>query len=84
MSDGETQEQVQEQPQTPKVGRRMTREASLERRAACVALYREGLTMKQIAERVGISRQAVHLHLKMANEPRRPRGGNTHSGSRHA
>ena len=82
MSDGETQDQPQEQ--TTKVGRRMTRAASLERRAACVALYREGLTMNQIAERVGISRQAVHLHLKMADEPRRPRGGNTHGGSRHA
>ena len=81
MSDGETQDQTQETPK--KVGRRMTRVASLERRAACVALYREGLTMHQIAERIGISRQAVHLHLKMANEPRRPRGGNTHGGSRH-
>lgn len=40
------------------------------RRAEARALYAEGLTMEQIAERFGVTRQRVSTLLRRANEPK--------------
>lgn len=61
-----------------------TQEARQAKRAWIIQLYNEGLNLQQVGEAVGISKQAVYQHLKAAGVPRRMRGGNTHSGSRHA
>jgi len=53
-----------------------------ERRALIAKLYAEGQTTRQIAERLGISYQAVHQMLQRLDIPRRPRGGNMGSHSR--
>lgn len=54
-----------------------------ERRALVVSLYQSGHTTRQIAERLGISYQAVHQMLQRLEIPLRPRGGNMGSHSRH-
>jgi transposase len=54
-----------------------------ERRALVVRLYQSGHTTRQIAERLGISYQAVHQMLQRLDVPLRPRGGNMGSHSRH-
>lgn len=46
-----------------------------DRRAEAVKLYREGLSLVEVGERLGVSGPAVLYHLKAADEPRRPRGG---------
>lgn len=46
-------------------------------------LYDRGLTLRQIAERVGMTHQAVHQKLVRAGVELRPRGGNTGGHSRH-
>ena len=53
-----------------------------ERRALITSLYAQGQTTRQIAERLGISYQAVHQMLQRLDIPRRPRGGNMGSHSR--
>lgn len=53
-----------------------------ERRALIASLYAQGQTTRQIAERLGISYQAVHQMLQRLDIPRRPRGGNMGSHSR--
>lgn len=55
----------------------------LSRRRQAVMLYRDGLTLRAIAEKMGVSHQAVHKLLVKAGVERRPRGGNTGSHSRH-
>jgi ParB-like chromosome segregation protein Spo0J len=44
------------------------------RRAEARALYAEGLTMDQIAERFGVSRQRISAILGRSHAPRRPLG----------
>jgi predicted DNA-binding protein YlxM (UPF0122 family) len=47
------------------------------------AMYAKGLTLRQIAEKLGVTHQAVHQQLTRAGVPMRPRGGNTGAHSRH-
>jgi predicted DNA-binding protein YlxM (UPF0122 family) len=47
------------------------------------ALYAKGFTLRQIAERLGLTHQAVHQKLTAAGVAMRPRGGNTGGHSRH-
>lgn len=53
-----------------------------ERRTLVAELYQAGHTTRQIAERLGVSYQAVHQMLQRLDIPRRPRGGNMGSHSR--
>jgi DNA-directed RNA polymerase specialized sigma24 family protein len=53
------------------------------RRAIMVRLYERGLTLRQIADKMGVSYQAVHQTLTRAGVQFRPRGGNTGAHSRH-
>ena len=53
------------------------------RRVAVVAMYEAGLSLRQIAARIGVSFQAVHGMLRRAGVAVRDRGGNTGSHSRH-
>jgi transposase len=53
------------------------------RRAKVLALYRSGLSLRDVAEQVGVTFQAVHRMLVRMGEPTRQRGGNTGSHSRH-
>lgn len=53
------------------------------RRARVVALYRSGLSVRLVAEEVGVTFQAVHAMLRRMGEPRRKSGGNTGGHSRH-
>lgn len=53
------------------------------RRTFVADLYCKGLTIRRIAELLGVSSQNVHKLLTKAGVPRRPRGGNTGSHSRH-
>ena len=54
-----------------------------ERRDRVKQLYRSGLSVRQIAKEIGVSFQAVHSMLERMGIPRRQRGGNTGSHSRH-
>jgi predicted HTH domain antitoxin len=54
------------------------------RRAAVVAAYRAGHSLRRIAALAGRTPQAIHGILRRAGEPMRPRGGNQGSHSRHA
>ena len=53
------------------------------RREQMVRLYEAGLTLRQIADQMQCSHQAVHQALKSAGVELRPRGGNTGPHSRH-
>jgi len=44
----------------------------------------EGLSIRQVAERMGVTFQAVQSMLARRGIPRRPRGGNTGTHSRHS
>jgi transposase len=52
------------------------------RRASVQRLYTEGMTLRAIAKRYGVSYQAIHIMLCRMGVPRRPRGGNQGSHSR--
>jgi len=55
----------------------------LARRDLISTMYKEGYTIRRIAEDLGISYQAVHAMLKRIGVELRPRGGNFGSHSRH-
>ena len=46
-------------------------------RAQAVALYTEGLTMAEVADRLGVSTMSVQRWVKKAGIKARPRGGRT-------
>jgi IS30 family transposase len=46
-------------------------------------LYEEGMSLRMISEQVGKTRQAIQQLLVRMGVPRRPRGGNQGSHSRH-
>jgi len=54
------------------------------KREKVIELYDSGLTMRAVAAIMGVSHQAIHRMLWRAGHPRRIRGGNTGSHSRHA
>jgi transposase-like protein len=54
------------------------------KREKVIDMYDSGLTMREIAAKMGVSHQAIHQMLWRAGHPRRMRGGNTGSHSRHA
>jgi hypothetical protein len=54
-----------------------------ERRAQVKALYESGLSVRQIAPKLGVTFQAVQSMLVRMGVPRRPRGGNQGPHSRH-
>jgi transposase len=54
-----------------------------ERRQVIVALYQSGLSIRAVADMVGVTPQAVHSMLQRTGVERRPRGGNQGSHSRH-
>lgn len=53
------------------------------RRAKVRALYRSGLSLRDVAHEVGVTFQAVHSMLLRMGEPIRKNGGNTGGHSRH-
>jgi transposase len=53
-----------------------------ERRNQVRDLYLSGLTVRAVADKVGVTFQAVQSMLNRMGVPRRPRGGNTGSHSR--
>ncbi len=53
------------------------------RRTAVKALYEAGMTIRDVAARVGTTYQAVHAMLQRMGVPIRPRGGSTGAHSRH-
>lgn len=53
------------------------------RREAVTALYRSGLSLRQVAIQLGCTPQAVQSLLKRAGVKRRKPGGNRGSHSRH-
>jgi transposase-like protein len=57
---------------------------NLAKREKVIDLYDSGLTMRAVAAVIGVSHQAIHRMLWRAGHPRRMRGGNTGSHSRHA
>ena len=54
------------------------------KRDKVIDLYDSGLSMRAVAAEMGVSHQAIHRMLWRAGHPRRMRGGNTGSHSRHA
>jgi transposase len=56
---------------------------NLARRQAVKALYEGGLTVRAVAERVGVTYQAAHAMLKRMGVTMRKRGGSVGSHSRH-
>lgn len=69
-------------PQFPTM-RHQGNKPNADKRQTVVALYQHGHTIRDIARAVGVTFQAVHALLVKAGVPRRPRGGNTRSHSRH-
>lgn len=53
------------------------------RREEAARLYKQGLSLRQVAEIMGITHQGVVYLLEAAGVERRSRGGNTGSHSRH-
>ena len=53
------------------------------RRHTVRVLYESGLSIRDVATRIGVSFQAVHALLKRAGVVLRPRGCNVGSHSRH-
>jgi transposase len=61
------------------------RRTHAEKREMVERLYvTEGLSIRQVAERMGVTFQAVQSMLARRGIPRRPRGGNTGTHSRHS
>jgi transposase len=54
-----------------------------ERREMVKRLYLAGLSIRDVADKVGVTFQAVQAMLDRMDVPRRPRGGNTGGHSRH-
>lgn len=54
-----------------------------ERRVAVKALYDAGLSVRSVADRIGVTFQAVHSMLQRMGVTMRPRGSSTGSHSRH-
>lgn len=68
------------------VARATTAEASEPKPVAmgyAAVLYQSGLPLSAIARQLGVSKQAVHQQLAKQGVPRRARGGNQGSHSRH-
>jgi len=59
------------------------RQKNHERRAQVQTLYEQGLSLRAVAKTLGCTHQAVHDLLKRMGVPRRSRGGNQGSHSRH-
>jgi transposase-like protein len=57
---------------------------NLARREKVIDMYDSGMSMRAVAAAMGVSHQAIHRMLWRAGHPRRMRGGNTGSHSRHA
>lgn len=55
----------------------------LARRELVGSMYQSGMTLRDVAARIGVSYQAVYQLLKRSGIPVRPRGGNTGTHSRH-
>lgn len=53
------------------------------RRQAVAAMYKGGMSLRAIADMVGVSAQAVQSMLARMGVDRRPPGGNTGGHSRH-
>lgn len=54
-----------------------------ERRQAVASMYQGGMSLRAIADMVGVTAQAVQSMLDRMGIPRRPPGGNTGGHSRH-
>lgn len=59
------------------------RPPDLVKREKVATLYASGLSIRQIAEKLGKSFQAIQSMLVRMGIPRRPRGGNQGPHSRH-
>ena len=59
------------------------RPPDLAKREEVATLYASGLSIRQIAEKLGKSFQAIQSMLVRMGIPRRPRGGNQGPHSRH-
>ena len=57
---------------------------NLAKREQVIELYDSGMSMRAVAAVMGVSHQAIHRMLWRSGHPRRMRGGNTGSHSRHA
>lgn len=66
------------------VDRHCGNKPNLARREKVIDMYDSGMTMRAVAAVMGVSHQAIHRMLWRAGHPRRMRGGNTGSHSRHA
>lgn len=53
------------------------RELTARRRVEMARLYKDGLTLRQIGDIMGLTYQSVHAHLMRAGVPMRPRGNPT-------
>jgi DNA invertase Pin-like site-specific DNA recombinase len=62
---------------------RLMRPQNTERRTQVREMYARGLSLRAIAKELGCTHQAVHELLARMGIPRRPRGGNQGSHSRH-
>ena len=61
----------------------MTKLTNIQKRDRVRTLYESGLSIRQVAKEVGVTFQAVQSMLDRMGVPRRMRGGNTGSHSRH-
>ena len=60
----------------------MGRKPNEDRRGVARMLYQSGLSLRQVAEKMGITFQAAHGLLKRSGVVMRPKGGHTGSHSR--
>lgn len=65
------------------VTRHMGNRPHMERRQRVRELYEQGHSLRDVAQMVGTTFQAVHGMLRRMGVPIRPNGGNTGSHSRH-
>lgn len=63
--------------------RHLGNKPNVDRRERVRALYEQGLTVREVADAVGVTFQAVQSMLDRMGVPRRPRGGNMGAHSRH-
>lgn len=65
------------------IDRHFGNKPNTERRERVKLLYEQGLTVREVADAVGVTFQAVQSMLDRMGVPRRPRGGNMGAHSRH-
>lgn len=70
-------------PRTSKRFAHTGRRPNDERRQAVLAMYESGMSIRAVADVMMVTPQAVQSMLSRMGQPRRPRGGNRGSHSRH-